>query len=153
MFKRKSVLFTWIFSYLIMIALLSTTVFLLKHTAQTRLLDEYKAVIESSHSRTSADIVSYFQELERSAYEISQNAVVEGFVGIHQPDGTKYYDLTLIQRLLSTYKFHVMENTSQYLYMNNIQKALSDESIYRLEDMQSQLNCEANQPIIMNKAS
>lgn len=147
MFKRKSVLFTWIFSYLIMIALLSTTVFLLKHTAQTRLLDEYKAVIESSHSRTSADIVSYFQELERSAYEISQNAVVEGFVGIHQPDGTKYYDLTLIQRLLSTYKFHVMENTSQYLYMNNIQKALSDESIYRLEDMQSQLNCEAMDPL------
>lgn len=146
MFKRRSVLVTWAFSYLIMIALLSTTVFLLEHAAQTRLLEEYKTVTQSSHSRTSTDIIAYFQELERSAYEISQNTVVEGFVCTQQPNGSRYYDLTPIQHLLSTYKLHAMENTSQYLYMHHIQKALSDESIYRLEELQSQLGCEAMDP-------
>lgn len=139
MFKKKSVLFSWTLSYLLMILVLLGTVLVLERQARTKLLEEYKSVIQIMHNRTTLELSNYFSGMERSAYAISHDYTVGSFIYEKKPTGAKYYDLTPIQELLSVQEAQNSGDTRQYLYMRNISKALSSETIFNDEELCAQL--------------
>lgn len=142
MFKRKSVLYTWCASYGLLLLLMVALCFILGHHARTQLTDEYKSITQSLQRQTNASIENYFSELERTAYEIGNDYLVTDFVVTPDPSGSKYYNLRPIQQSLSVHAIQYGGAVRQYLYMNNIGRALSSEAIYRTHEFYSELSLE-----------
>lgn len=142
MLKKKSVLFTWCLSYGLLLLMMVVMCVMLGGNARQQLILEYKSITQTLQAQTNTAINSYFSELERCAYEIGNDYIVNDFLMAANPNGSKYYVLTPIQQLLSVHALQTGAEVERYLYMNNIDSALSSETIYRKEELYNALGLE-----------
>ncbi len=143
MFKRKSVLYTWCLSYGLLLLMMVVMCVMLGRNARNQLIGEYKSITQTLQEQSNSAINDYFDELERCAYEISNDYLVNDFVSTPDPSGSKYYNLQPIQQSLAVYALQSGEDVSRYLYMDNIGRALSKDTIYRLYEFHTALGLEA----------
>lgn len=120
MFKRKSVLYTWCLSYGLLLLMMVVMCIMLGRNARNQLISEYKSITQTLQKQSNNAINDYFDELERCAYEISNDYLVNDFVSTPDPSGSKYYNLQPIQQSLSVYALQSGGEVSRYLYMDNI---------------------------------
>ena len=106
-------------------------------------ISEYKSITQTLQKQSNNAINDYFDELERCAYEISNDYLVNDFVSTPDPSGSKYYNLQPIQQSLSVYALQSGGEVSRYLYMDNIGRALSSDAIFRLHEFYASLGLEA----------
>ena len=139
MFKRKSVLYTWCISYGLLLLMMALMGIILGHQVRTQLTGEYKSITQTLQRQTNTSIESYFHRLERTAYEIGNDYLVMDFVATPDPSGSKYYNLNPIQQSLSVHDLQYSGTVRQYLYMNNIGRALSSGAIYRTQEFYREL--------------
>lgn len=144
MFKRKSVLYTWCLSYGLLLLMMVVMCVMLGRNARNQLIGEYKSITQTLQRQSNAAINDYFDELERCAYEISNDYLVNDFVSTPDPSGAKYYNLSPIQQSLSVYALQSGGEVSRYLYMDNIGRALSSDAIYRLHEFYDSLGLDAS---------
>lgn len=142
MFKRKSVLYTWILSYGLLILMMIAMCVMLGRSAQKQLTKEYKGITQTLQQQTNVSLDNYFSEQEGCAYEISNDYLVTDFVSTADPTGSKYYNLSPIQKSLSVYGLQSGEDVNRYLYMDNIGRALSGDAIYRTQELYTLLGLE-----------
>ena len=143
MFKRKSVLYTWCLSYGLLLLMMVVMCIMLGRNARNQLISEYKSITQTLQKQSNNAINDYFDELERCAYEISNDYLVNDFVSTPDPSGSKYYNLQPIQQSLSVYALQSGGEVSRYLYMDNIGRALSSDAIFRLHEFYASLGLEA----------
>ena len=143
MFKRKSVLYTWCLSYGLLLLMMVVMCIMLGRNARNQLISEYKSITQTLQKQSNNAINDYFDELERCAYEISNDYLVNDFVSTPDPSGSKYYNLQPIQQSLSVYARQSGGEVSRYLYMDNIGRALSSDAIFRLHEFYASLGLEA----------
>lgn len=110
---------------------------------ETSSISEYKSITQTLQKQSNNAINDYFDELERCAYEISNDYLVNDFVSTPDPSGSKYYNLQPIQQSLSVYALQSGGEVSRYLYMDNIGRALSSDAIFRLHEFYASLGLEA----------
>ncbi len=138
--KKKSVLYSWAFFYgLILILMVVTCAFLGRH-AQKQLVHEYKMITQSLQARTNEEISDYFADLEQTAYEICNDYLINDFVFSATPYGSKYYSLSPIQKRLAIHALQANDTVYRYLYMDNIDRTLSDCAIYQTKEFYRQLD-------------
>ena len=99
MFKRKSVLYTWCLSYGLLLLMMVVMCIMLGRNARNQLISEYKSITQTLQKQSNNAINDYFDELERCAYEISNDYLVNDFVSTPDPSGSKYYNLQPIQQV------------------------------------------------------
>ena len=116
---------------------------MLGRNARNQLISEYKSITQTLQKQSNNAINDYFDELERCAYEISNDYLVNDFVSTPDPSGSKYYNLQPIQQSLSVYALQSGGEVSRYLYMDNIGRALSSDAIFRLHEFYASLGLEA----------
>lgn len=133
--KRKSVLYAWGLSYLALLALMLALCGMLGYRARAQLIQEYKSITQTLQERTSGELQAYFDDMATCAYEIANNYTITNFVMDPAPKKESYYNLTQIQETLRVYAMNGDKDVRRYLYMNNIQRALSQETIYEKEDL------------------
>ena len=143
MFKRKSVLYTWCLSYGLLLLMMVVMCIMLGRNARNQLISEYKSITQTLQKQSNNAINDYFDELERCAYEISNDYLVNDFVSTPDPSGSKYYNLQPIQQSLSVYALQSGGEVSRYLYMDNIGRTLSKDTIYGLYEFYTSLRLEA----------
>ena len=80
MFKRKSVLYTWCLSYGLLLLMMVVMCIMLGRNARNQLISEYKSITQTLQKQSNNAINDYFDELERCAYEISNDYLVNDFV-------------------------------------------------------------------------
>lgn len=73
MFKRKSVLYTWCLSYGLLLLMMVVMCIMLGRNARNQLISEYKSITQTLQKQSNNAINDYFDELERCAYEISND--------------------------------------------------------------------------------
>lgn len=140
-FRRRSVLFTWALSYGILLALMAVLCMALSHNVRQQLVDEYKVITQTLQQQTNDSMANYFDELESCAYEVGNDYLVNDFVATTTfAGGAKYYNLIPIQQSLSVYALQANGSVTRYLYMSNIQRALTANTIYQQDDFFEALN-------------
>jgi hypothetical protein len=85
MFKRKSVLYTWCLSYGLLLLMMVVMCIMLGRNARNQLISEYKSITQTLQKQSNNAINDYFDELERCAYEISNDYLVNDFVSTPDP--------------------------------------------------------------------
>ena len=133
--KGKSVLYAWGLSYLVLLALMLALCGMLGYRARAQLIQEYKSITQTLQGRASGELQAYFDDMATCAYEIANNYTVYNFVADPQPQKASYYNLNHIQETLNVYEVHNDNGLQRYLYMNNIRRALSSETIYREDEL------------------
>lgn len=133
--RRKSVLYAWGLSYLTLLALMLALCGMLGYRARAQLIQEYKSITQTLQERTSGELQAYFDDMAACAYEIANNYTIYNFVADPAPEKASYYNLNHIQETLGVYEIHNENGIQRYLYMNNIQRALSSETIYQKADL------------------
>lgn len=140
MFRRKSVLYTWCLSYGAILIVMVVMGIMLEVSMRHQLISAYKDISESLQQQTNTAVNSYFDDMEQCAYEIGNDYLTNSFLGFTAPEGSDYYSLSPIQQSLMVYALQSNGNVSRYLYMNNIDRALSNSAIYPRSDFYSLLN-------------
>lgn len=135
MFKKKSVLYTWILSYLVVLLMVVLMCALLGHNAQKQLIREYKSVTQTLQKQANSSIDQFVQKLEECAYGLGNDYLVTMFLANSAPTSATYYNLTPIQQTLGVYMIQSDGTVKRYLYMDNIQQALTDSAIYRTAEL------------------
>ena len=139
MFKKKSVLYTWILSYLVVLLVIVFMCVLLGRNAQEQLIREYKSVTQTLQKQATSSINSFFQKLEECAYSLGNDYLVSMFLATPEPSSATYYNLTPIQQTLGVYVIQSEGTVRRYLYMDNIQRALTDSAIYQIGELNQNL--------------
>ena len=137
MFKRRSVLLTWCLSYGILLALMAAMGMVLHRDVRQQLVDEYKSITQTLQQQTTDAMADYFDTLEACSYEVNNDYLVNDFLSTTTFSGSgdsKYYNLIPIQESLSVYDLQANGTVARYIYMENIQQALSAFTIYRQHD-------------------
>lgn len=137
MFKRRSVLLTWCLSYGILLALMAAMGMVLHRDVRQQLVDEYKSITQTLQQQTTDAMADYFDTLEACSYEVNNDYLVNDFLSTTTFSGSgdsKYYNLIPIQESLSVYDLQANGTVARYIYMENIQRALSAFTIYRQHD-------------------
>lgn len=135
MLKKRSVLYTWGLSYILLLLVMVVMCFVVGQNAQSVLIDEYKSITQTLQQRASAELSSYFTGLESSAYEISNDYVINDFLYSGDPYGPEYYNLLPIQKKLDVYVVQTGNIMGRYLYMDNIKRTLSRGTIFKFDEL------------------
>lgn len=133
--RRKSVLYAWGLSYLTLLALMLALCGMLGYRARAQLIQEYKSITQTLQERTSGELQAYFDDMATCAYEIANNYTITNFVMDPSPTKENYYSLTQIQETLRVYAMNGDKDVRRYLYMNNLQRVLSSETIHEKETL------------------
>lgn len=143
MFRRKSVLYTWCLSYGAILIFMIVMGITMEITMRRQLINEYKDITQSLQQQTNAAVNSYFDNLDQCAFEFGNDYLTNNFLAAAVPDGSDYYSLSPIQQSLMVYSLQSNGSVSHYLYMNNIDRALSNNAIYPQDELYDLLNLSA----------
>ncbi|MEG1753817.1 MAG: hypothetical protein RR234_07875, partial [Christensenella sp.] len=139
MFKRTSVLFAWSISYAALLLLLVLFGITLKVNTQFKFQEEYKNITQSLQHQANQSINEYFTAMQKRAYNLANDYVINSFSGLSNPYGAPYYNLLPIQRTLKYECLSAQENIEIYLYCKNIDRALSSKTILNVNDFYTAL--------------
>ena len=140
--RQKSVLYAWAFSYAALLLLMVALCGVLGYRAQGQLVNEYKSITRTLQQRTGEELQKYLDDMAQCSYEIANNYVVYSFVSNPSPTKTSYYNLNYIQDALKVYALNRDKNVSRYLYMNNLGRTLTSETILDKDGLYSQLSAD-----------
>ena len=145
--KKHSVIYSWIFSYVLMLVLIIVSGFVMEKLAIRKLIEEYKDITDTLQEQANESIQSYFDKMKNRAIEICSDSGVVSYALSSQPDGANYHTLILLQERLLNQMLTVQDEIALYLYLGNIDKAISAYTIYDNAAFERELGnfCELSQ--------
>lgn len=137
--KKISVLYWWIASYILMLAMLVFFYLTMEYLSTRQLVEEYKGITATLQEQVSDTLQSYFEEIQKSAVELCNDSMLVSYALSAQPQGANYYNTVLIQQRLCNQMLLSKEEIEVYLYLKNIDKAISSDTIYSRETFMEEL--------------
>lgn len=129
--KRKhSVIYTWISSYVLIMVLFIISGILMERIATNKLIEEYKEITGTLQEQANDSLQTYFQKMKNQATEICSDTIIVNYALSAQPGGANYHNLILMQERLRNQMLTAQDEVMLYLYLENIDKAVSSTTVY-----------------------
>lgn len=128
--KKRSVLYTWIVEFSILLFLMAAMCVTLTLSARKKLLDEYTEITIQQQEKIETALNASLAELKTDAINLACNSSIRSFSLLPTPSPADNYTLYTIQSLLTAPGNDRSEVTETYIYFRNIQKALTGKTVY-----------------------
>ncbi len=128
--KKHSVIYSWIFSYILMLVLIIISGVVMEKLAIRKLIEEYKEITDTLQEQANESLQSYFDKMKSRAIEICSDSGVVSYALSSQPAGANYHNLIMLQERLLNQMLTVQDEIALYLYLRNIDKTLSAYTVY-----------------------
>lgn len=131
--RKRSVLFGWTVCYAVLLVLLILSGSILSRTMQHRLVDEYREISMNVQEKACVRLKEYLTNAEQELVSITIDHDVNAFSARLASDKAAYYNIILIQQMLRARALTSELGVEQYIYFKNVEKVLSEQTIFDKE--------------------
>lgn len=128
--KKRSVLYTWAIEFAILLALMTAMCITLTFSARRKLLDEYIDITDQQQDKIEIALNNSLSRIKADAINLACNSVIRSFALLSSPSTADNYTFYTIQSMIATPGNSGGEVIETYLYFQNLQKALTAETVY-----------------------
>lgn len=128
--KKRSVLYTWAIEFAILLALMTAMCITLTFSARRKLLDEYIDITDQQQDKIEIALNNSLSRIKADAINLACNSVIRSFALLSSPSMADNYTFYTIQSMIATPGNSGGEVIETYLYFQNLQKALTAETVY-----------------------
>ncbi len=128
--KKRSVLYTWVIEFSLLLFLMVTMCITLTLSARKKLLVEYTEITSQQQEKIETALNNSLTQTRTDAINLACNSVIRSFSLLSAPSRADNYTFYTIQNMLTAPGSTRNEVSETYLYFQNLQKALTFETVY-----------------------
>lgn len=144
--RERSVLFGWTICYVVLLLLLILSGSTLSRAMQHRLEEEYREISMNVQEKANMRLKEYLESAEQELVNIMIDQDVNAFSARPASDKAAYYSVVSIQKMLRSRALASELEVEQYIYFKNVEKVLSEQSVFDKEYFLQALEKEAGSP-------
>jgi len=140
MIKRHSVVYTWVITYILLLILIILAGFSMEKLASGQLVEEYKEISDTLQEQAGESLWFYVEKMQNQAIEFCSDSLVNSFALSANPYGANYHSVISLQERLNNLMLSTENEIELYLYLNNIDKAISQYTVYERGNFYRDIN-------------
>ena len=140
MIKRHSVIYTWVITYILLLVLIIFAGFSMEKLASRQLVEEYKEISDTLQEQVGESLQFYVEKMQNQAIDFCSDSLVTSFALSANPYGANYHSVISLQERLNNLMLSTENEIELYLYLNNIDKAISKYTVYEQENFYRHIN-------------
>lgn len=140
MIKHHSVIYTWVITYILLLVLIIFAGFSMEKLASRQLVEEYKEISDTLQEQVGESLQFYVEKMQNQAIEFCSDSLVTSFALSANPYGANYHSVISLQERLNNLMLSTENEIELYLYLNNIDKAISKYTVYEQENFYRHIN-------------
>ena len=133
--KKRSVLYTWVIEFSILLILIATMCVTLTLSARKKLLDEYTEITIQQQEKIETALNNSMSQIKTDAINLACNNVIRSFSLLSTPMPSDNYTFYTIQSLLAAPGSTHSAVSETYIYFRNLKKALTSKTVYEKETL------------------
>ena len=133
--KKRSVLYTWVIEFSILLILMATMCVTLTLSARRKLLDEYTEITIQQQEKIETALNNSMSQIKTDAINLACNNVIRSFSLLSTPMPSDNYTFYTIQSLLAAPGSTHSAVSETYIYFRNLKKALTSKTVYEKETL------------------
>ena len=133
--KKRSVLYTWVIEFSILLILMATMCVTLTLSARKKLLDEYTEITIQQQEKIETALNNSMSQIKTDAINLACNNVIRSFSLLSTPMPSANYEIYTIQSLLAAPGSTHSAVSETYIYFRNLKKALTSKTVYEKETL------------------
>lgn len=133
--KKRSVLYTWVIEFSILLILMAAMCVTLTLSARRKLLDEYTEITIQQQEKIETALNNSMSQIKTDAINLACNNVIRSFSLLSTPMPSDNYTFYTIQSLLAAPGSSRSAVSETYIYFRNLKKALTSETVYEKETL------------------
>lgn len=133
--KKRSVLYTWVIEFSILLILMAAMCVTLTLSARRKLLDEYTEITIQQQEEIETALNNSMSQIKTDAINLACNNVIRSFSLLSTPMPSDNYTFYTIQSLLAAPGSSRSAVSETYIYFRNLKKALTSETVYEKETL------------------
>lgn len=133
--KKRSVLYTWVIEFSILLILMATMCVTLTLSARRKLLDEYTEITIQQQEKIETALNNSMSQIKTDAINLACNNVIRSFSLLSTPMPSDNYTFCTIQSLLAAPGSTHSAVSETYIYFRNLKKALTSKTVYEKETL------------------
>lgn len=133
--KKRSVLYTWVIEFSILLILMATMCVTLTLSARRKLLDEYTEITIQQQEKIETALNNSMSQIKTDAINLACNNVIRSFSLLSTPMPSDNYTFYTIQSLLAAPGSTHSAVSETYIYFRNLKKALTSKNVYEKETL------------------
>ena len=133
--KKRSVLYTWVIEFSILLILMATMCVTLTLSARRKLLDEYTEITIQQQEKIETALNNSMSQIKTDAINLACNNVIRSFSLLSTPMPSDNYTFYTIQSLLAAPGSTHSAVSETNIYFRNLKKALTSKTVYEKETL------------------